>query len=305
MRTLYLIDASIFIFRAYYACPPHLLDRRGVMANAVFGYGMFLCELLEQRAPSHIAVAFDGRLSGSHRQALLPRYKANRPAVPAELVRQFGVCRQLTAALGLARLEHSQHEADDLIGTLASRARQDGFRMVYVSSDKDLCQLVEGRDQFWDPGRRGWLDSAGVERSFGVRPQHIPDLLGLAGDAADNIPGVPGIGQKTATTLLAAFEGLEGVYAGLDRVAATVARGGARVRRLLEQHREQAWLSRHLATIVRDVPLAPIELRWAGADTDALAALMLPAALERRVLRLAGTDVDWQFQVTPAGSEVT
>lgn len=301
MRTLYLIDASVFIFRAYYAYPPHLLDRHGAVANAVFGYGMFLCELLEQRAPSHVAVAFDGRLGGSLRQALLPGYKANRPAVPAELAHQFGVCRQLTAALGIACLESSEHEADDLIGTLASQARQDGFRMVYVSSDKDLCQLVEGSDQFWDPGRRGWLDAAGVQRNFGVWPRHIPDLLGLAGDAVDNIPGVPGIGQKTATTLLTAFEGLEGVYAGLDRVAAAVARGGARVRRLLEEHREQAWLSRHLATIIRDVPLASAELSWAGVDAAALEALLLPAALERRARQLA--HAEWKFPLPPREGE--
>jgi DNA polymerase-1 len=119
MSTLYLIDASVFIFRSYYAYEPHLPDRRGESANALFGYGMFLCGLLERRGPGHVAVAFDESLGSSFRQQLHPAYKANRPPAPLDLVRQFRACRAFTAALGLAQAASPGHEADDLIGALA------------------------------------------------------------------------------------------------------------------------------------------------------------------------------------------
>lgn len=294
MRTLYLIDASIFVFRSYYAYPPHLLDRRGEPANALFGYGMFLCELLERRGPSHIAAGFDESLGSSFRRELLPAYKANRPTAPPDLARQFRACRALTSALGVVQVASPRYEADDLIGALAANARRDGFRMVYVSADKDLCQLVEAGDRFWDPGRSRWLDAAGVQQALGVRPGQVPDLLGLAGDAVDNIPGVPGIGRKIGAALVSALDDLEGVYGALERVATVVSRGGARIRRLLEGHREQAWLSRRLATIDRGAPAPAAELAWAGVDRHALAALALPPALERRALHLVGshTEVD-------------
>lgn len=289
MPTLYLVDASVFIFRAYFSLGEHIRDRSGAPAAAVFGFGQFLCELIEKRGPSHLAVAFDESLGSSFRNTLYPAYKANRPEAPADLQRQFHACRALTAALGIAGFASASHEADDLIGSLGVRARSEGADLMLVSADKDLCQLIRGRDRLWDPTRGRSLDAAGVYASFGVWPEQMADLLGLAGDAVDNIPGVPGIGPKTAAALLQNFETLEGVYADLRQVATLPLRGASRVQRLLEAHREEAWLSRTLATIDCGAPLSVEldDLVWRGADPDAVAALGLPGALARRALRLS------------------
>jgi len=288
MPTLHLIDASVFVFRAYFSVSDRVRDPKGAPANAVLGFGTFLCELLEQRNPQYIAAAFDESLSQSFRNELYPPYKANRPEAPLELIYQFRVCRELCAALGIAPFASPTHEADDLIGTLAEQARPRGFDMLYLSADKDLAQLIRGQDRLWDPGRGRMLDAATVPGEFGVRPEQMIDLLGLAGDAVDNIPGVPGIGRKTAATLLANLDDLDGIYAGLARIPELGLRGAARLQRLLSEHREQAYLSRRLATIDCAAPLtvAPDALSWRGADPDALEALPLPAGLKRRAMRL-------------------
>jgi len=288
MPTLYLIDASVFVFRAFFAVSDRVRDPKGAPANAVLGFGTFLCELLEQRNPAFIAAAFDESLTQSFRNQLYPAYKANRPEAPPELIYQFRICRELCAALGVAAFASQTHEADDLIGTLAALARPHGFDMLYLTADKDLAQLIRDRDRLWDPGRGRMLDALTVLDEFGVRPEQMVDLLGLAGDAVDNIPGVPGIGRKTAAALLAALQDLDGIYAGLPRIAELGLRGAARLRRLLDQHREQAYLSRRLATIDCAAPLevAPTALAWRGADPEALAALPLPAGLKRRAMRL-------------------
>jgi DNA polymerase-1 len=288
MPTLYLIDASVFICRAYFSLPPTLVDRFGAPANALFGFAQFLAELLERRGPSHIAVAFDESLAGSFRRSIYPPYKANRPEAPPELVYQFRRCRELTAALGIAGFASASHEADDLIGALAAQQRRTGVSMVYVSADKDLAQLIQDQDRLWDAPRGRLLDAEGVEREFGVRPGQIVDLLGLAGDAVDNIPGVPGIGRKTAAALLNEREDMAGIYADLEAVAGLPLRGAKRVKRLLAEHAEQAWLSRRLATIDCAAPLGKgQDLAWAGADPQALAELGLSDWLTRRLTRLA------------------
>lgn len=288
MPSLYLIDASVFICRAYFSLPPTLSDRFGAPANALFGFAQFLAELLERRSPSHLAVAFDESLAGSFRRAIYPPYKANRPEAPPELVYQFRRCRELTEALGIAGFASASHEADDLIGTLAARQRRSGMAMIYVSADKDLAQLIEGQDRLWDAPRGRLLDAEGVEREFGVRPEQMVDLLGLAGDAVDNIPGVPGIGRKTAAALLVERESMAGIYADLAGIAGLSLRGAKRIGRLLEEHAEQAWLSRRLATIDRAAPIdAGQDLLWAGADPQALANLGLSDSLTRRLTRLA------------------
>mgnify|MGYP001168676694 CR=1 FL=1 len=288
MSRLYLIDASCFIFRAYYSVSDQVRDARGEPANALLGFGLFLCELLERRNPGHIAVAFDESLRSSFRNTLYPDYKAHRPEAPSDLASQFRRCRDFAAALGLAHFGSVTHEADDLIGTLATRMRDKGFSAVYVSADKDLAQLMGEDDRLWDPSRRRWLDGAGVYAQMGVHPRQVADFLGLAGDAVDNIPGVPGIGTKTAARLLAHCDNLEALYSELGVVTRMGLRGAMRVRRLLEEHEEQAWLSRELATIDCEAPLsfAPTELAWRGACAEALEALELPPILLRRAMRL-------------------
>ncbi|SEO88874.1 5'-3' exonuclease [Aquisalimonas asiatica] len=287
MQLLYLIDASVYIFRAWFSIDDSLVDDAGDPANAVYGYGNFLLDLLEDATPEHALAAFDESLTTCFRNDAYPGYKANRPEAPEDLKRQIAICQQLTRALGVTALSSDRYEADDLIGTVAHRFRDDGFSMRYLTSDKDYAQLLESGDRLVDASGRRTMDAHTVTDALGVRADQVPDLLGLAGDSVDNIPGVPGIGPKTAQVLLAHLGDLEGIYARLDTVPTLPLRGAARMRRLLEEHRETAFLSRELATIRRDAPLDPIQdtIHVADADPQALAALPLPERVRRRAAR--------------------
>ncbi|MGA9422764.1 MAG: 5'-3' exonuclease H3TH domain-containing protein, partial [Rhodanobacteraceae bacterium] len=207
--TIHLVDASLYIFRSWYARTPDVADSDGAPANAVHGFTRFLLDLLERARPTHIAVAFDESLTRSFRNALYPAYKANRAPAPPELKRQFAACKEITAALGIAVMADSTFEADDLIGSALTALRVHGFRAVIVSADKDFGQLIGSEDEQWDPPRQQRWDAAGVRRRLGVDPTQVADYLALTGDAIDNIPGVPGIGAKTAAILLKHFGTLD------------------------------------------------------------------------------------------------
>ena len=192
-----LVDASVFIFRAYYSVPIDLTDRDGNPINAVHGFARFLGDLLERETPGHVAVAFDESLEQSYRNEIYPQYKANRDPAPPELKRQFALCREVVRALGIAEYGSSRYEADDIIGTLAALGRREGQAVTIVSRDKDLTQLVTARDIYWDAVadvRYGYDD---IEERFGVVPERMADFLALMGDAVDNIPGVPGVGARS------------------------------------------------------------------------------------------------------------
>jgi 5'-3' exonuclease len=252
---LYLVDASVFIFRAYYSVPLEFVDPEGNPVNAVHGFARFLGDLLEREAPGHIAVAFDESLERSYRNEIYPEYKANREPAPPELKRQFALCRELCRALGLPEFSSSRYEADDIIGTLATVARRADVPVIIVSRDKDLTQLVSLRDTYWDAVadvRYGYHD---IEERFGVVPERMADFLALMGDAVDNIPGVPGVGRKTAATLLKHYHTLEGVYENLDAIPKLKFRGAAFVAQSLREHREAAYLSRRLTGIECDMPI--------------------------------------------------
>jgi DNA polymerase I len=253
---LYLVDASVFVFRAWFSVPPEFVDRDGNPVNAVHGFARFLGDLLERHAPAHIAVAFDESLETSYRNEIYPAYKANREPAPVELKRQFGLCRELVRALGVAEFGSSRYEADDIIGTLAVRAQARGLPVVIASRDKDLTQLVRGEDTYWDAIADVRYRYDDIEERFGVRPERMADFLALMGDAVDNIPGVPGVGRKTAATLLKHFDTLDGVYENLEGVAKLKLRGAAFVAASLREHREAAFLSRRLTAIACDMPLA-------------------------------------------------
>ena len=253
---LYLVDASVFIFRAYYSVPIEVADPDGNPVNAVHGFARFLGDLLEREAPQHIAVAFDESLEQSYRNEIYPAYKANREPAPAELKRQFGLCREIVRALGIAEFGSSRYEADDIIGTLSARARQAGRPVTIVSRDKDLTQLIGAEDTYWDAVadvRYGYGD---IEERFGVIPERMADFLALMGDAVDNIPGVPGVGRKTAATLLKHFDTLPGVFDNLETIPKLKFRGAAFVATSLREHRDAAFLSRQLTGIACDMPLA-------------------------------------------------
>ena len=268
MSTAYLVDASPYIFRSYFSLPATITDPGGRSVAAVYGFAGFLLKLIQDEAPTHLAVAFDGSLTTSFRNEIYPAYKAQRALPPAELKAQLDDCRELAAAFGAATFIDRRYEADDLIGTLCHGLVGAGHGAVIVSSDKDLCQLVGDRVVFLDFARGERYNPERVLEKFGVRPPQIPDFLGLAGDPVDNIPGVRGIGKKTAAALLAEFADLEALYGGLDRVAELPLRGARSVAARLETGREEAFLSRRLATLAGDAPAtAELErLTLAGAD---------------------------------------
>jgi DNA polymerase-1 len=249
---VYLIDASIYIFRAWYSVPDDLLNSAGDPINALHGFAGFLAGFLEQVKPQHLAVAFDESLTTSFRNDIFPAYKANREPPPPELKQQFAYCRTLVQALGLADFSSQRFEADDLIGTIAARMRARGFAIVVMSADKDLAQLLEAGDMLWDYARNRRHQHHDVHAWLGVEPHQVADWLALAGDAVDNIPGVPGIGAKTASALLAEFGTLAEIYRQIDAVAGLKVRGAARVQRLLREHRADALLARELTGIAID-----------------------------------------------------
>jgi 5'-3' exonuclease len=271
---LYLVDASLYVFRAWHSMPDEFRDSDGWPTNAVHGFARFLLELLERERPSHIAIAFDEALDSCFRNALYPAYKANREPAPDELRRQFGQCKALCVALGLVVLAHREYEADDLIGSALHAARAHGHRGVIVSADKDLSQLLDGLDEQWDFARGVRWGADGVKARHGVHAHQIADYLALCGDAVDNIPGVPGIGAKTAVVLLAHFGSLDGLLARVEEVQYLRFRGAAQAANKLRLHREQALLCRRLSTIALDAPLdGARDFTRAQADGPGLATL--------------------------------
>lgn len=271
----YLIDASVYVFRAWFSVPDDMIDGEGNPVNALYGYARFLGDFLEQVRPAHVAVAFDESLSSSFRNEIYPDYKANREPAPPELERQFALCRRLTRALGVAECASPEYEADDLIGALTLDARRAGHPVTIVTRDKDLAQLLSERDAFWDFAGRRRLGYRDIPETFGVWPEQIADFLALTGDSVDNIRGVPGVGKKTAAALLGHFGSLDVIYANLDRVAEVPVRGAAKLGARLGDHREAAMLARRLTAIPCNAPvdLDHVACRRRGPDLGALSAI--------------------------------
>jgi 5'-3' exonuclease len=275
MPTLYLIDASPYIFRAFFSIPTSMRSPSGAATNAVYGFTAFLLDLIKQKTPTHIAVAFDGSLTTSFRNEIYPAYKAQRELPDPELEAQLDACFAATEALGMKAFIDDRYEADDLIGTLIKKFAKQDCGFVVVSGDKDLAQLVNKRTLLWDYAKDRRFDAKAVREHFGVRPEQIVDLLALQGDAVDNIPGVKGIGAKTAAALLEKFAGLDALYAKLPQVEKMNVRGAAAIRAKLEQGRESAFLSKQLATISTDAPCKTSwkDLHYRGANRARVTAL--------------------------------
>ena len=272
---MYLIDASIFIFRAWFSVPDSMTCPNDHPVNAVYGYARFLSDFLESEQPDSVAAAFDESLKQSFRREIYPAYKANRDPAPEELTRQFAQCRAVTAALGITACSDGRFEADDVIGTMAGRARQEGRCVAILSRDKDLLQILQTGDMMWDYAggtRIGHDDVSGV---FGVRADQMADYLALAGDSSDNIPGAPGVGAKTASALLQHFDSLDELYENLDSVENVNVRGAGTLGDKLAVHRDQVHMCRELTRIRYDVPLPDHDalLTRQSPDLDALNAL--------------------------------
>lgn len=245
---LYLLDGSSYIYRAYYGvrdCATSV----GMPTNAVFGFTMMLLSLLQENRPDYLAVVFDPPRDETFRRRIYPPYKAHRDDMPTDLAAQLPYIRKVVQALNIPALETPGFEADDVIATLARRSAEEGARVTVVTGDKDLLQIVDDRIGLLDTMKDLRSGPQEVLDRFGVPPELVPDVLGLAGDSSDNIPGVPGIGEKTAAELVRRFGSLEGVLRWKSLV------NGRQRRENLGTHGDLARLSKTLATVRYDVPL--------------------------------------------------
>lgn len=251
MKKLVLIDGNSIAYRAFFALPL-LNNDKGVHTNAVYGFTMMLMKILEDEKPTHIMVAFDaGKTTFRHKT--YSEYKGGRQKTPPELSEQFPFIRELLDAYGIARYELENYEADDIIGTLSLKAEQDGFEVKVISGDKDLTQLSSEKTTVAIT-RKGITDieeytPEHIKEKYGLTPEQIIDMKGLMGDASDNIPGIPGVGEKTAIKLLKEFQTVDHLIASVDQVT------GNKLREKLEEFKDQALMSKELATILRSAPV--------------------------------------------------
>ncbi len=216
-ETVFLIDGSAFLYRAFHAIQ-HLSTTEGHPTNATYGVTRILMKLIREKNPTHAAVFFDVK-GPTFRHERYPEYKANRPPMPDEMAVQIPDIHRMIATLNIPMVEKSGFEADDLVGTYARIARKKGFKVVMVSGDKDFIQLITEDCILWDPMKDTVLDRAGVEADMGIEPCQYIDVLGLAGDTSDNIPGVKGVGPKTAVKLVAEFGSIDNLFRNLDQVS--------------------------------------------------------------------------------------
>jgi len=273
MPTLHLIDGSGYVFRAYHALPP-LSTSKGMPTGAVRGVASMLLRDLREQKPTHLAVCFD--LQARERRAeIYPEYKANRVAPPDDLVPQFALVRDVVRALELPLLEVAGYEADDIIATLAREAVEKGFDVVVVTGDKDLMQLVrDGKVRMYDGMKDAWFGDAEVQARWGVPPSKVGDLLALTGDASDNVPGVKGVGEKTAAQLLGEFGSLDGVLSRAQDIKKP------KLREAVAASIDQIRLARRLVTLDDRVPLDLTVEQLALRPPDATKARALFADLE-------------------------
>lgn len=303
-KSLFLLDGNSLINRAFYALPP-LTGKKGEPTNAVYGLTTMLLRLLDDYKPDQIMVAFD--LSGpTFRHVQFEAYKAHRKGMPDELRSQIPLMKELLDKMGIPRLELQGWEADDLIGTAAKKAEQAGYRVFIVTGDRDSFQLISQQITVLFT-KRGItdtekLDPETLKASYGVTPEQVVDLKGLMGDSSDNIPGVPGVGEKTAKKLLETYGSLEGIYDHLEEI-------GGKLGERLREYKEQAFLSRELATIRCQAPVEiDLELR-PPRDDEAVRAIFQELDFRILLARLpkeeetaaapAAPGGDWDLSWTP------
>ncbi|PAD31551.1 DNA polymerase I [Paenibacillus sp. 7523-1] len=302
MEKFILIDGNSIIYRAFFAMPP-LTNSKGLHTNAVYGFTTMLLRLLEEHKPTHVMVAFDaGKVTFRHEG--YQEYKGGREKTPPELSEQFPLLKELLQGLGIAQFELAGFEADDIIGTLTKRADEAGRQVLVVSGDKDMLQLASEHVHI-GLTRKGvtdieLYDPAQIKERYGLTPLQIIDLKGLMGDASDNIPGIPGVGEKTALKLLHQFGSVEDVLNGTSELK-------GKMKEKIEAHAEDARMSKQLATIHREVPLEQTwdDMQFAGLKEEqagpALAKLEFKSLLER--LSFSGSIASEQEAVPAAEVE--
>ncbi len=287
-RVLYLLDFSSYIYRAFHAIRG-LTNSQGFPTNAAFGVTNMLLKVLRERQPQYLALAVDSK-APTFRHREYPDYKAHRPSMPEELVMQLPYIQKIIQGLNLPTLEKEGFEADDLIATLVRRARDQGFEVVILSGDKDLLPLVQEGVTMWDPMKDKRFDPDTIREQYGLAPEELVEVKALAGDTSDNIPGVPGIGEKTALKLISRFHTLENLLAHLEDVKEK------KLRSKLTEHADQARLSHRLVVLEDDVPLeADLEnLRPGPPDPEALRPLF-------QELEFSKFNQELGFNAAPAG----
>jgi DNA polymerase-1 len=268
-KPVYVIDAMNYIFRAYYALPDNIVSPSGLLTNAVLGYLRTLLRIIKERKPEYMAAAFER--DTSFRNTLYAGYKSNRKQPPLNLQSQFEYCRKMTKAIGVTCLEVNDYEADDVIGTIAMRMSALGHPVVVVTGDKDMSQLVSEYVRVYDIAKEQWLDETAVREKFGVAPSQIPDLLALHGDHVDNIPGVAGVGSKTARQILSSCTTVEEL-ATVDLPSHVSFRGRNDILKRIRENMETVRISRKLATICCEAPIevSPEVLRYRRGDREIL-----------------------------------
>jgi DNA polymerase-1 len=273
-KTLYLIDGSGYIFRAFFALP-RLNNSRGLPTNATYGFIRMLLKLLKEARPTHIAVIFDSARK-TFRDELFESYKANRVETPSDLLQQIPYIYRAVDQFCIPRLVIDGYEADDVIGTLAVRAAREGFNAVIVTGDKDFMQLVSPNITLWDTmfGKRTGLRE--VRERFGVEPRALVDVMALMGDSIDNVKGVPGVGEKTASALIHHYGSVEALFAGLDSLDQAKVRGAKKLAGVLAAHQREVELARKLVRVDTDVTLEfkPSDLSWPGIEENGVAELL-------------------------------
>ena len=246
MKTITIIDTFAFFFRSYFALPP-LKSDEGFPTGLLTGFINFIHQLQKEHATDYIVFALDSK-GPTFREQLYKEYKANRPSPPEDLLKQLPIAIEWVEKMGFANLKKEGFEADDIIATIAKCGKEQGIKVKIVSSDKDLYQLIDDKRVYiYDWVKKNIIDEDGCIKKFGVPPKYFVDFQALIGDKSDNVPGVPGIGPKTASKLINEFHTLENLYANIDKA------GTPRIRKLLLEHKEEAFLSRELVKLRDDV----------------------------------------------------
>ena len=290
---VFLIDASIYIFRAWYIYPETITDQENRPINALYGFLYFLSDFLNNVSPEHIAIAFDGNTKVNYRKELYPAYKANREPAPEELKHQFGLCMDVAEKLGFRCMQSDYYEADDLIATLAARYKELDFGVTVVSADKDLAQIMEDEhDYLWDFARDEVYDAQRIAEKFGVMPNKIPELLALAGDKVDNIPGANGVGVKTAAKLLSKFSSLEELLASPDRFKQYKIRNSTQIGEAIYNDVEQIKLFHKLTVLANRADIdESTSCQWSCPKADMIDEILMEYnvdnILRSRFLRIA------------------
>lgn len=270
--TLHVVDGTATLFRAYYGMNK-IPAPDGREVGGVLGFCQYLSRFVREVQPTHIAIVFD-TAEATYRHDLYPDYKANRTEPPEDMTHQFELAYKCSEALGFLSYRIPGYEADDLMATMAHRGKKAGIRTVMVTPDKDVHQLIDKNVSVMDPKSFELVGAKDVEKRFGVPPSHMPDLMAIAGDSTDNVPGVVGVGPKGATALVKAFGHLDEIYANLEAVPDLGIRGAKSVAKKLEASKEMAYLCRELVRLNSDAPLSEDAmtlgmLRYRGPRDDA------------------------------------